>query len=86
MLANTLENLKQNLTYAYKWMAQATASAKQGDFNSANYEMTVALQYWARCQHIQDKHIEDEESDKIHWDFISTQALNEAKQMLEKDE
>lgn len=80
-----LEDLQGELKRAFKWMAQATEAAKQGDFSTANYDMTVALQHWNRCQHISDKFIDEEDAEEMHWDFLTLRALTTAKQELAKE-
>lgn len=81
-----LEELQSELKCAFKWMAQATESAKQGDFSAANYDMTVAFQHWNRCQHISDKFIDEEDAEKMHWDFFTNRALAMAKQELKEEQ
>lgn len=80
-----IEDLQGELTRAFKWMAQATEQAKHGDFSTANFDMTVALQHWNRCQHIKDKFISDEDAEQMHWDFLTLRALTTTKQELAKE-
>lgn len=80
-----IEDLQGELTHAFKWMAQATEQAKHGDFSAANFDMTVALQHWNRCQHIKDKFISDEDAEQMHWDFLTLRALTTAKQEVAKE-
>lgn len=80
-----LEDLQGELKRAFKWMAQATEQAKQGDFSTANFDMTVALQHWNRCQHIKDKFISDDDAEEMHWDFFTNRALAMAKQEVAKE-
>lgn len=85
MNAIALEQIQSELKYAFKWMARATCYAKQGDFCSASHCTTVAQQHWNNCQHERDKYINDEQSEKIHWDFITMKAADMAKKELEKE-
>lgn len=85
MTPYALEQIQENLKYAFKWMARATDLAKQGEFSAASYAMTVAQQHWNNCQHERDKYIDDDEAEKIHWDFITAKALELANKEL-KDE
>lgn len=81
-----LEQIQSELKYAFKWMARATDLAKQGEFSSAAYAMTVAQQHWNNCQHQQDKYIDVDESEKIHWDFITAKALELANKELQDEQ
>lgn len=80
-----LEELQGELKRAFKWMAFATESAQKGDFNGANYDMTVALQHWIKCQNIRDKYISDEDAEQMHWKFFANRALAMAKKELEDE-
>lgn len=80
-----IEDLQGELTRAFKWMAQATEAAKQGDFSTANLDISIAAQHWNRCQHIKDKFISDEDAEQMHWDFLTLRALTTAKQELAKE-
>lgn len=80
-----LEQIQEHLKYAFKWMARAADLAKQGEFSGATYAMTVAQQHWNNCQHERDKYIDEDEAEKIHWDFITAKALELAHKEL-KDE
>ena len=81
-----LEQIQSELKYAFKWMARATDLAKQGEFSAASYAMTVAQQHWNNCQHQQDKYIDADESEKIHWDFITAKALELANKELQDEQ
>lgn len=80
-----LENLQNELKFAFKWMAFATEAAQKGDFNSANYDMTVALQHWIKCQNIRDRYVDNAVADEMNWKFFTTKALAMAKQELKED-
>lgn len=80
-----LEELQGELKRAFKWMAFATESAQKDDFNGANYDMTVALQHWIKCQNIRDKYIDNADAEEMNWKFFTTKALAIAKQEI-KDE
>lgn len=81
-----IEELQGELKHAFKWMADATKQSQQGDFQSATYDMTIALQHWIKCQNIRDKYISDEDAEQMHWKFFSTKALAMAKQELKEEE
>lgn len=81
-----LDNLQQNLTYAFKWMAMATEQSKEGNFDMAAYNMATALQYWQHCQHIKDKYIDEDVADSLDWNFFTNKALDLAKKELTKGE
>lgn len=80
-----LENLQQELKYAYKWMARATEYARNGEFNGSAYAMTVALQHWQNCQHYQDRFDNDDVYNSLDWKFFSNKAMIMAKQELEEE-
>ena len=76
------EELQSELKRAFKWMAFATESSQFGDFNCANYDMTIAIQHWIKCQNIRDRYISDEDNKQINWRFFTTKALAMAKKEL----
>lgn len=80
-----LDRLQNELKYAFKWMAFATESAQKGDFNGANYDMTIALQYWIKCQNIRDKYIDDSDAENINWKYFTNKSLVIAKREIEQE-
>lgn len=87
MTTNTfnLTCLQGDLAQAFKWMGIATKEAREGDFSSATYSMMTALQYWAKCQHISDRYIDNDLSESIDWKFFSNKAMAMARQKLEEE-
>lgn len=81
----TLDRLQKELSRAFYWMGRATQEAQEGNFSSANYCMTVALQKWANCQHIDDTEIDLDTTDSLDWKFFAKRALIMAKQELQED-
>ena len=80
-----LEELQGELKRAFKWITQATEDSQIGDFQSATYCMTLALQHWIKCQNIRDRYIPDEDAEQMHWKFFSTKALAMAKKEIENE-
>ena len=74
-----LENLQNELKFAFKWMARATQKSLEGDFQMATYDMTVAMQHWIKCQNIRDKYIEDENVEDFDAAGSAAAALVDAK-------
>ena len=81
-----LQRLQDELTRAFKWMARATQNCQNGGFSSAVYDMTIALQHFTSCQHIDDKYVDADLFDSVDWKFFTNKALVMAKQELKKDE
>ena len=80
-----LTKLQEELTLAFKWMGRATKEAQKGIFCAATYDMTVALQHFQSCQHIEDSCIDWDLFESIDWKFFTTKALAIAKQKLKED-
>lgn len=80
-----LEDLQGELTRAFKWMARATELAQKGEFTCATYDLTVALQYMTKCQHIDDKFIDAQTSEEIDWNFFTLKALAQAKKEIKEE-
>lgn len=81
-----LERIQTELKYAFKWMTRGTELAKQGDFGSATYCMTIAQQHWNNCQHYFDRYVDDDEAKKTHWDFFVVTARELAEKELAEDD
>jgi hypothetical protein len=80
-----LTRLQEELALAFKWMGRATKEAQKGSFNAAAYDMTVALQHFQSCQHIEDSCIDWDLFESIDWKFFTTKALAMAKQKLKEE-
>lgn len=80
-----LDKLQKELARAFEWMGRATANARKGCFNSACFDMTIALQHWQNCQHYEDKYIGCESADEVNWKFFTTRALAMARKELEAE-
>lgn len=80
-----LDRLQNELKYAFKWMATATESAQDGDFQGSAYAITVALQYWLKCQNLRDKFIDDSDAENINWKYFTNKSLVLAKREIEKE-
>lgn len=80
-----LDELQGELKRAFKWMASATESAQTGDFRCATYDMTIALQYWIKCQNIRDKYIDDSDAENINWKYFTNKSLVIAKREIEQE-
>lgn len=80
-----LDNLQKELARAFEWMERATANARKGCFNSACFDMTIALQYWQNCQHYEDIYIDCESADEVNWKLFTTMALAMARKELEDE-
>ena len=80
-----LDRLQSELKTAFKWMADATESAQNGDFRSATYAMTVGLQHWISCQNIQDRYIEDSKYEDFDWKYFTAKSLVLARKEIEQE-
>lgn len=81
----TLDRLQKELSRAFYWMGRATQEAQEGSFAGANTCMTIALQHWNYCQHIDDTQIDLDTTDSLDWKFFTKRALIMAKQELQED-
>lgn len=84
-MTHTLEILQREMTQAFKWMAKATQEAQQGDIPGAVYSMAIAMEYWMKCQHTQDKYLNDDENQKVEWKFFTNKAIAMAKQEINSE-
>ncbi len=87
MQTNTffLQDLQGQLARAFKWMGKATKCSQEGDFYMAVSDLTTALEYWTRCQHLRDSFIKDSDAEQIDWKFFTTKALAMAKKELQEE-
>ena len=73
------EELQEELKYAFKWMADATKYAQEGNFQMATYDMTLALQHWIKCQNIRDKYLTDKDVEDVDWKSFTQEAIKKAR-------
>ena len=81
----SLDRLQKELSRAFYWMGRATKEAQEGSFAGANTCMTIALQHWNSCQHIDDTQIDLDTTDSLDWKFFTKRALIMAKKELQED-
>lgn len=84
-MTHALDILQREMTQAFKWMAKATQDAKEGDVSGATYDIAIALEYWMKCQHTQDKYLSDDENQKVDWRFFTIKAIAMAKQEINSE-
>lgn len=80
-----IEQLKRHLTSAFYWMGSATASAKEGSIKSATFDITLAMQYWIDCMHVQDRYLNDVEGLDFHA-MVEEAIENARKKHVEESE
>lgn len=78
-----VSQLQRQLETAFYWMGSATASAREGSLKSAAFDMTLAMQYWLDCQHIQDAFLRDIEG--IDFPKMVADAIENAKKKYAED-